>query len=425
MTDIATLVEVGGIDSSPLPQQLSAPPCALPRRGGAHRGPRRPGPRVDVLSGAEQVQASDWDEFVDPSGFYSSHAWLRSLELAHGSTPVLAASDGDRLRGVLPLWENTDPRGLFSLGEMTQGLLRAECQEVLWLGTRRGTANTITCVRDPVPRSSALSDLVETARHLAAARGMAGTVWPYLSGADAREAASSHPLAQVVLQCADATVTVPRDGMQGMETRARSRDRKEWQREQRVFCETGGSVRWTTLTADVAVRIAPLLAATRDKYGAAGGVLSTRRTLAAQISSGVAQQAAVALAESETGSISAAAVFYAHRDWLFGRYWGASPTAPRYAYYMMTCYNALDWAARHGFRHLHLSVPASPAKLARGAEATPLALVYIPADPTTSISAQDLHQHNAHVARQWTDHSSSSTTHPDPAWSSWAAENRN
>lgn len=80
-------------------------------------------PVVDVRSGAARIGAADWDALVEPPGFYNSHTWTRALEQTHGATPVLAATAAGRLVGVLPTWENTQPSGLFSLDEMTRGLL--------------------------------------------------------------------------------------------------------------------------------------------------------------------------------------------------------------------------------------------------------------------------------------------------------------
>ncbi|WP_184503611.1 GNAT family N-acetyltransferase [Streptomyces botrytidirepellens] len=376
---------------------------------------------VAVLPGAARVRASDWDAHVDRTGFYNSHPWVRALELAHGPSPVLAAFAGGQLQGVLPTWANTATGSLFSLTGMTQGLLSAPSQDVLWLGTRRGTANTITCTRDPVLRARVLHGLLDRARQLAEAEGFSGVVWPYLSGGDAREAAACHPGAQVVLQGADATVSVPEGGMRGMEAAARSPERIKWRRERRLFLESGGSIEWTRLSADVCARIAPLLAATRDKHGSAGGVGWMERALTAQMSSGAAVHAVVALARTRAGEITAAAVFYMHGDWLYGRYWGATARAPRNAYFVLTFYEAVDWAAAHGFRTLHLSVPASSAKIARGAQVTPLALVHLPARHTKPLARHTLARHNHHIAQRWLRYSRLPL---GPAWAPWASEER-
>ncbi|MBL1115243.1 GNAT family N-acetyltransferase [Streptomyces sp. 110] len=354
-------------------------------------------PVTEIVGCAADISARAWDALIEASGFYNSHAWVQGLETAHGTSPVLTSTAEGRLIGVLPTWQNTEPSGLFSVAEMTRGLSGPWDQEFLWLGTRRGTANTIICTHDPVMRRRALGALLEKARQLAAAQGLPGAVWPYLTGEAALQIEACHPLAQAVLHSADSLVTIPHGGMKEMESAAESKDRKKWRREQRLFRESYGTVEWATLSPQVSDLIAPLLARTRTKYGASGGTAWIRRTLSGQLASGVARSAVAALTRTG-GDVTAAAVFYHHRDWLYGRYWGASPAAPQYAYYVLTCYEAIDAAAVRGCRYLHLSVPASPSKMARGARPMPLAFVYIPAADRKETDDQVLRRHNQRVA---------------------------
>ncbi|MEU5193709.1 GNAT family N-acetyltransferase [Streptomyces scabiei] len=381
-----------------------------------------PATRDDALTirlhlGASQFHAHPWDALIDPdSGFYTSHRWIRALEHVHGAQPVLAAATARELSGVLPTWMNTgsDTSGLFSLPEMTRGLLAPPSQQVLWLGPRRATAATITCARGAT-RARTLAALMEKARRFAAAQHLAGAVWPYLSGAQALEAAACHPLAQAVLHTADTAVTVPRGGMRAIEDAARSKDRRQWRRERSLFTRSGAA-EWTTLTAEVCTRIAPLLAATRDKYRAAGGTSLMLRTLTAQLTSGVARQAVVALARTrDDDTVRAAAVFYRHGTTLYGRYWGTDGKAPPYSYFNLTLYEAVDWAACHGLRRLHLSVPATTAKRSRGAHIAPLALVYLPAAPDSRIDARLQYEHNRRTAQEWDPGSDSE------AWTRWTS----
>lgn len=81
---------------------------------------------IGLHPGAAQFHAQPWDAFIDPDGgFYTSHRWIRSLELVHGAQPVFAAAAEGWLSGVLPTWTITgsDTSGLFSLPEMTWGLI--------------------------------------------------------------------------------------------------------------------------------------------------------------------------------------------------------------------------------------------------------------------------------------------------------------
>ncbi|MGW6602250.1 GNAT family N-acetyltransferase [Streptomyces sp. NPDC055036] len=377
---------------------------------------------VELRRSAAEVPARQWDALVDLDAFYSSHRWIRSLERVHGSQPVLTATAGRlaEVTGVLPTWTttDTDTSGLFSLPGMTQGLIGTPSRQALWLGPRRATATTITCARG-TSRTRSLRALMEAARRLAADRGLAGAVWPYLTGAHALEAAACHPLAQAVLHTADAFVRVPPDGMRGITAVATSKSRHQVRRERSSFVRSG-TIEWTTLTAGVCTRIAPLLAATRDKYGSPGGTSLMRRTLEAQRSSGVAAQAVVALARTRNDDvIRAAALFYRHGDTLYGRYWGSEATAPPFSYFNLTFYEAVDWAARHGMRSLHLSVPATAAKLRRGATTRPLALIWLPASgQDTRIGLHALRRHNHRVAQEW-----NPVTHGE-AWAHWISSGK-
>ncbi|MFJ2218207.1 GNAT family N-acetyltransferase [Streptomyces sp. NPDC101062] len=369
-------------------------------------------PVVALHTGVGEFDASRWDALADPGpgGFYTSHRWIRSLELVHGAQPVLAASAG-RLQGVLPLWTIHDDAGLFALPDMTQGLIRTPSHQMLWLGPRRATASAPLCTRGPA-RPGTLYGLLEAARRLAADRGLAGAVWPYLTGAHALEVAACHPTAQAVLYTADAFVTIPDDGAEGLRAAARSRERRNWRRERDAFFRSG-TVDWSPLTADVAVQIAPLLAATLTKYGAATGSARMRRTLQAQLHTGVAGQALVARARTRgEDTVHAAAVFYRHGTTLYGRYWGTDGSAPPGAYFVLTIHQAIEWVASHGMHRLHLSVPATEAKTRRGAQVAPLALVYLAADAQERIDPYARRRHNLRTAQTW-------ARSPSPEWSRW------
>ncbi|MEU0650495.1 peptidogalycan biosysnthesis protein [Streptomyces umbrinus] len=378
-------------------------------------------PVTGVLTRAAAVPAGDWDALTGPAAFYSSRAWVRGLEDIHGQGLVLTAFRASRLTGVVPTWHSRDTRGLFCLADMTAPLPGPWEQQMLWLGTNRGTANALTITRAPGTRQSTLRTLLEGARGVAAAEGLSGVVWPYLSGDAAREVAACHPLAQTVLHSADAIVAVPGNGMEGLEAAATSKDRRTWRREQRLF-HAHSAIEWTALSPPVIQLIAPLLARTRDKYGSAGGRRWVERALTGQLSSGAAASAVVALARPRHDTeVAAAAVYYHRGDWLYGRYWGAQGDGPGpYAYFNLTHYAAVDYAARHGVRHLHLSVPASPSKTARTARPSPLALVLFPTGPTPLIDQGLLQEHNDHFARQWWTRSRTARqAPPDAAWRTW------
>jgi hypothetical protein len=334
--------------------------------------------RVPTL---DSVAEDEWNALVQPAGgFYSSHQWLRSLELAHGVGPTLVATRAGRLVGALPTWDGDDS-GLFSLpGPWSGGSL-------LWLGGRRVTANT------PLAEPDVLGPLWTCAREHAIEQGKAGLVWPYLDATEAHAVAP--PGTQVVLHSADAELAVPGGGLAELMASARRDDRRNWRRELRVFADHGGTVEWRPLTPDLVATLAPLIAATRAKHGSPDGPGWVRRALLAQQSTGAAAAAVVCLAMVGT-RVLAAAVFYRWHDWLYGRYWGAAVDAPPFSYYVLTHYAAVDWAASHGFSRLHLSVSSWSAKVSRGARLRPQAMVV-----DLFRGAPAVREHNAAVAATW------------------------
>ncbi|WP_345436388.1 GNAT family N-acetyltransferase [Actinoallomurus vinaceus] len=368
---------------------------------------------------AEAVSADEWDTLIGPDGFYSSHGWIRSLELAHGADPVIVARAGGGIAGVAPTWGG-DPadRELFSLSALAGGLAGPWARPFLWLGGRRATANTVPCAPGE-RREAVLRALLAEARAEARRRGAAGVVWPYLPGPAASELAGSASGARALLQTADTMLHVPADGMDGLADTVRHEDRNKWRRESRAFKAYGGVVEWRSLADAGPDRVAELIAGTRARYGSGGGIEWMRRVLAAQQTAGVARHAVVCLARHE-GRIAAAAVFYRHHDWLYGRYWGADEDAPPFTYYVLTHYAAVNWAAAHGFRRIHLSVSAWEAKARRGARLSPLAMVVAPADGLPDlVSDADAAARNSRVAGSWRERFRSRPEALDVSWEQW------
>ena len=356
--------------------------------------------RVPVLAGAA---ADQWNALA--GGFYVSHEWQRSLELAHGASPTVVATAGDRLVGALPTWAG-DGSSLFAPSALAGALPGPWHEPLLMLGGRRVTANAP--VGDPGP-------LWRPARAYAAGWGMTGLVWPYLDATVAREVAEACG-GFAVLHSADAELAVPEGGLAELTESARREDSRNWRRELRVFADHGGTVEWRPLTPDLFAPLATLIGATRAKYGSPGGSALVRRELAAQQLTGATATAVVALVRS-VGRIVAAAVFYRWHDRLCGRYWGCAEDAPPFSYYVLTNYAAVDWAAARGFRVLHLSVSNWPAKVSRGARLRPQAMVVDLFGPAPA--AQVVRQHNAAVAAAWRTRFRRRPEALHTSWSDW------
>lgn len=372
------------------------------------------------VASVDDVPAPAWQALIGPTGFYSGRPWLRSLELTRGAREILVARRDGRLAGAAPTWDGDPTDGdLFALPRLADGLPGPWDEPFLWLGGHRVTANTIPCRADEPMRAQVLAELLVAARTRAGELGRAGVVWPYLPAAEARELAAAHPPSRVVLHSADAVLPVPAGGMPELVAAAPRRDRHIWLREQRAFERHGAKVEWHALDEDVPEHVVRLVAATRAKYRSGGGTAGLRKAFAAQRTAGVADDAVVGLARVGA-RVDAAAVFYRHGGRLFGRYWGTDADAPPFAYFVLTLYAAVNWAARHGFTHLHLSVAAWEAKVARGAVLHPLAMVVAPAlGRHTWFTESSAHDHNARVAASWRDRFASRPHALDPSWADW------
>ncbi|MXQ55199.1 GNAT family N-acetyltransferase [Shimazuella alba] len=361
-----------------------------------------------------------WNSLVGPNAFYSSYEWIHSLELAHGTNPTFLAQIDDKVLGGIPSWRGDlsgDP--LFTLSELIGDLPGSWDKQFLWLGGHRVTANSLICTKGE-QRSHVIRELIHAVRVYADKHQFSGIVWPYLSLEEACEIARCCPSANFVLHSADPVVHIPADGFQGFLQAARRNDRKKWQKEIKDFQHSGGEVEWKPLEFDVIQLAARLIAANRSKYGSSGGLEWMHRTFSAQLQSGVAKKAIVAL--SRVGEkIMALAIFYRHHDWLYGRYWGADIDAPPYSYYVLTHYAAVKWAAQHGFRHIHLSISAWESKVRRGAHLYPLAMVIFPPHGKSGFVSESLaRKYNKSVVEHWKKRFLTRPEAIDISWSNWA-----
>ncbi|NUS74210.1 MAG: hypothetical protein HOQ05_12500 [Corynebacteriales bacterium] len=353
-----------------------------------------------------KISEAQWARLVGPEGFYASYEWLRSVALVNDVGPTFTVFDDDQLVAAVPSWPG-DTSGLFGLPDLIGQLPGPWASPFLWLGAPRSTANALICRPDSLD-DRWLADLLRQARIYAQEHELVGIVWPYLSYPDARRLARSDT-ARVILHDADAIAHFPLEKL-------RQPDRKTRNREHRTFMEAGACVNWKALTRDLAAALAPVIASNRTKHGSAGGSEWMRNVFAAQFESGVYRNAIVAVSESDRG-LDAAAVFYRHHDWLYGRYWGSSESAPPYAYYELTQYAPARWAAEHGFRHLHLSISQAKSKVRRGAQLRPLAmLIDSPIDSSELINSALVDKHNTEFTTHWRREFSARPAALDPSW---------
>jgi predicted N-acyltransferase len=353
---------------------------------------------------------------VDSDSFYSSYEWIQSLELAHGESPIFVVRNNKELMGVIPTWKQPSSGDkLFSLTNIVGDLPGVWDKQYLWLGGHRITANSLLCIKGK-QREHVVKELMNATQIYAAKQHLAGVVYPFLSLKDASEIAKYCPAARVIIHSADPVLHVPSNGFRAFIKSAKHNDRKKWLKEIERFQNSGAIMEWKYLDEETMELATRLIAANRNKYGSSGGREWMNRTFSAQIKSGVAKKAVLAI--SRIGSqVKAIAIFYQHHDWLYGRYWGAEKDTPPYAYYVLTQYASVEWASQHGLHHIHLSISAWESKVRRGAKLYPLAMVILPKQGESEwISESVAFQHNMSVVEYWKNRFSSRLEAFDNSW---------
>jgi len=144
--------------------------------------------------------------------------------------------------------------------------------------------------------------------------------------------------------------------------------------------------------------IAPLIAATRSKYGSDHGVDWMHRVFAAQYHVGLCDQAHVLLCH-HNDDLVATEVCYRQGDSLHARYFGAREGMSRrgYLYCVSALYAPVDFAARAGLSRVFMSTSALEAKVRRGATLCPLTAVVVLVDQDLDREHVDAHNRRTAV----------------------------
>ncbi|WP_330250283.1 peptidogalycan biosysnthesis protein [Nocardia sp. NBC_00565] len=354
-----------------------------------------------LVEAVDAISAVEWDALVRPGDLFCSHAWLRHLDLASGPHPVLTISVGNRIAAATVLWDGEQTPGLFHLPDFFPKVSGPWRRPFVWLGARRSVRNGLIGVAGS-QRSVVLSHLLTGALDYAREHRRAGVVMPYLPLSAAREFGRAHPDAHVLLHSAEAIVAVPAHGTSDVVAQASGHNRKRRRRELRDFTAAGFTAEWVDLTPDIEAAIAPLIAATRHRFGNGQGVDWMRRVFAAQRRVGLLDHTKVLLCH-RAGRPATVAVCYRHGDSLHGRYFGADEALGKdgYAYFVTTCYAPIDYAAHIGAPRLLLATSSLEAKIRRGATVEPLAAVVLLDDAELDIDS--VRAHNTDLARGYWD----------------------
>ncbi|MCI2422508.1 peptidogalycan biosysnthesis protein [Saccharopolyspora sp. K220] len=363
-----------------------------------------------VVDATADVPETDWDRLNRSGDLFCRHAWLRHLDHATDRPHrAVLTHDGTTLIGALPFWEGEHDDALFSLPDFFPDIPGHWKQHPFtWLGTRRSTCNGLLAARNG-HRANTLAHLLTTALDVATAEGRGGVIMPYLPVTAAKELATAHPAARMLLHSADTTVHVPPDGANALFRQARRHNQQRRRAELRDFARAGHTLEWTDLTPAVTDAVAPLIAATRRKHGNSNsnGTAWMRRVFAAQRDTGLLDDAKAVLCLRH-GQLAFATICYRHAATLYARYFGADDTAPRTGspYFVMNFHALVDYAANEGLRRVHLSVSSLEAKVRRGARLDPLAAVVVPAhdDIDEHLALAHNHRFAQEILHRFTDY---------------------
>lgn len=364
--------------------------------------------RVSRGRGVVAIDEHEWDALVSDQNFYNSHAWLAGLDRARGACEVLAVWSSAGLLAACPLWNGERDDGLFELGAFFNDVRGPWTRGFVWGGGRRSTHNQVPCVSGR-RRAQALSRLLQAMADIARERGAAGVVLPYMPLTAARELADVCG-ASVLLHSAEANIEVPADGLAGLMAGWNKHHRFEVRAEIAAFARCGNRVEWGVIDPSEQMRAAELIACNRARYGSTQGASWMQRMLEAQRHAGLSPIAVVARRDR---CIVALCLLYRFGRALHARYYGCDYSLDDrdFRYFVLTCYEPIDYAAREGLGELRLSTSALHAKASRGARIEPLAAAVLLSD--RSLDPIAVHRHNRRFAER---HRRELGAHLSPAW---------
>jgi len=364
--------------------------------------------KVSLCRGVAAIDEHEWDALVSDQNFYNSHAWLAGLDHALGACEVLAVWSAAGLLAACPLWAGERDDELFELGAFFNDVRGPWTRGLVWGGGRRSTHNQVPCVSGR-RRAQALRRLLLAMAGIARERGDAGMVLPYLPLAAACELAEICG-ASVLLHSAEANIEVPPGGLAGLMAGRNSHDRFEVRAEIAAFARCGNRVEWGAIDPSEQARVAELIACNRARYGSTQGAAWMQRMLEAQRRAGVLPIAVVARRDQR---IVALCLLYRFGRALHARYYGCDYRLDDrdFRYFVLTCYEPIDYAARAGLGELRLSTSALHAKARRGARIEPLAAAVLLSD--RSLDPIAVRRHNRRFAER---HRRELGAHLSPAW---------
>ncbi|MFE4856393.1 GNAT family N-acetyltransferase [Streptomyces sp. NPDC056670] len=333
--------------------------------------------RISELASVNDVAPAAWDALAGDASLYSSHTWLRYGEELRDSTPghLVAESGAGRL-AALPVHRFTakvphfyDPAVLFpGAAEPT-----TESRPLLLGGTRLGyTSEALVAPGTPAPLArTALRALLERLRERRDAAGGLAVLLYVTDESVEQLLAVLAPRDRLVLIDATAIIPVDATGMEGYRERLSSRRFAAVRKEIRRFEEAGCRAE-VRLLSECHEQLGPLSAQVLRRYGHEVTDEGERERFTAQVP--LFDDNCRILAAYQGDRMVGFTQFFFCGDVMYGRSHGVDDSMARAAsvYFNLTYYQAVRYAAEHGYRRLDMSCDALDAKVARGGHLKPL-----------------------------------------------------
>ncbi|WP_369778135.1 GNAT family N-acetyltransferase [Streptomyces sp. R33] len=335
------------------------------------------GPELVELTSIRDADVDEWNALAGDAALYSSHRWLLYGEELHdsGSRHLVASSASSYVAG-LPTHRFTgkvphfyDPAVLFP------GAAEPATPErpLLLGGTRLGyTSEVIVAPGTAGPLATAgVRTVLDRFRALGAADGALAALLYLTDESVERLLPLLGPRDQVVMMDATAVLPVDPDGLEGYRRRFTSHQFTSIRREMRRYTDAGCRTEVKRLS-ECHQLLGPLSAQVLIRYG--------HPVTDASESERFAQQATLfddncrILAAYQGDRMVGFTQYFFWGDTMYARSHGLDDSIAREAklYFNLTYYEAVQYAAAHGYRSVDLSCDAFQAKVSRAARLRPL-----------------------------------------------------
>lgn len=341
----------------------------------------------EVSSALAEVDREIWDTLAGRHTFYSSSAWLASVESSESANHEPAyhrVHDDGRLVAALPSYRVlTETSGPYTLEVIGSGWWAG--RKVLIAGNRR--AYLSEWIVDPeltgAGRSEVLRTLARSVLDRAAEVGADTVVLPFLTHDAMRDLRGEGLIGAPFLGSADASIVLPEPSFDAYLARLSPAVRRRTRRETNRFAAAAFDLGLERLD-ECADEVGVLFGNLQTKYGVpapGGSWLAVVRDQAEHLG----EQSLVFTARRD-GRLAGFALGFVWGGRLHMRYTGYDyeATAGTLAYFNLSYYEPIRYACEHGLREVHLGLASFGAKTSRGATLAPIWTAELTAGRTRS-----------------------------------------